>query len=186
VRRSILALISLAAVLALVGTGCGGGPSPQEQWADDVCTQIADWKEQIEDIVADVQTELESPGLDTLAVVRASVERGVVGTRQLATDLRALPAPPGENGETAKQVLDRAVDDVSASVDEVKAQADSLSESSSLSQAATTLASIAAEVSGVVEKAKSNLDSIGALASDLRDGFEDADSCQDLREDTGV
>jgi ABC-type transporter Mla subunit MlaD len=50
-----------------------------------------------------------------------------------------------------------------------------------LSQAITTLGTISTQVSGAVAQAQSAADSIGTAASDLKDGFENADSCKELR-----
>ena len=53
--------------------------------------------------------------------------------------------------------------------------------SASLSQAITTLGTISTQVSGAVAETQSAVDSIGAVAGDLKDGFKNASSCKELR-----
>jgi hypothetical protein len=181
--RVALALLALGSVLAALAAGCGGSePSPGEKWASSVCTEVSDWRGQIEKIAGDVRTELQSPGLNTLGVVRSGIQQGVEATRQLGTDLRQLPPPPVENGPTAKQLVDGLADDLQQTVDGVEQQAQTLRQSPSLTQALNTLTDIAASISSAVQKTKSTVDSMTQLTGEIRQGFEDADACDDLRE----
>ena len=103
-------------------------------------------------------------------------------TKQLATNLKALPPAPGANGQTAKQLLDAFGADVSQTVDELQADLNKLTAGSSASDAVQTLTGAAASVAAVVAKGKSTLESIQETAGDLKQGFQDAEACKDLKE----
>ena len=103
--RFALALGTFASSLALVAAGCGGGgsASPQEQWANSVCSAVGDSSDQIKGVAGDVQDELKSPSADIATSIQASVQQGVDDTKTLATNLKALgPPPSSENGDTAR------------------------------------------------------------------------------------
>ena len=86
-----------------------------------------------------------------------------------------------ENGETAKQLVNSLADDVQQTVMQVEERAKTIPESSSLTQVATTIATIAGDVLSMVAKAKSTVGSIQDLSSELKSGFEDAGACKDLK-----
>ena len=62
----------------------------------------------------------------------------------------------------------------------MKTQVDSLQSSASISQAITSLGEIAAQISGAVAQTQGAVDSLDAVASDLKDGFDKASSCKKL------
>ena len=75
--RFALALGTFASVLALVAAGCGGGgsASPQEQWANSVCSAVGDWADQIKGVASDVQDEIKSPSANLGSTVQATFSR---------------------------------------------------------------------------------------------------------------
>ena len=177
----------LCAAVAVLATACGSsGPSAEEQWADKVCTPISDWQGKVTKLVDDVQSEIKSPSAGTPAAVKSSVDKGVTDTKQLVSDLKALPAPPAdtENGQTAKQSLTDLGNTLTKSVNDVQAKVKSAQSSESLSQAAAAVTQIASELSAAVAATSTTVDSIKQVSSDLKKGFEDADSCQDLKKQT--
>ena len=178
-----LSISIVAASLALVAAGCGGSgtPSAQEQWAGSVCTQVLNWENQITKIASDAKDALSSPSAGLADTLKADAQDAVTATKQLATDLQNLPPAPGSNGQTVKELLNSFAADVSQIVDSLKASVDTLTSSSSVTDAVKTLAGAAGDASSVVAKGKSTLDSIEATASDLKQGFQDASQCQEVK-----
>jgi hypothetical protein len=182
VRRWIL-LGSVAGLLALIVAGCGGSsPSAQEEWAGDVCSSISTWQGQVESIVGDVQSALTSPDVGTVSTLKSSVDEGVQATKQLGDDLKSLPPLPAstENGETAKQLVTSLKDELEKTAASIKKEAQSLGSSTSLSELAAPLTQMGSELSGAVSQTKSTIASLQQLAGELKDGFQNADSCKDL------
>jgi hypothetical protein len=103
--RGLAAILALSAVLAVVAAGCGGSESAEEKWAGNVCTEVGDWEDQLKENADNVQEELQSPKLGTLAAIDAQVREAVAATDKLVTDLRALEAPDTEAGAEAERKL---------------------------------------------------------------------------------
>ena len=160
-------VVASAALVALLVAGCGGSPSPQETWANSVCEPLVQWKDQISAIGDDVNSELKSPSAETRANLTASVTKGQQATTTLVADL--------------KDVVDGLTKSLQQSSAIVKTQVDALQSSASISQAITSLGEIAAQISGAVAQTQGAVDSLDAVASDLKDGFDKASSCKKLR-----
>ncbi len=174
-------VVASAALVALLVAGCGGSPSPQETWANSVCAPLVTWKDQISAIGDDVNSELKSPSAETSANLAASVAKGQQATATLVTDLKAVGPPPGEHSAEAQDVLDGLTKSLQQSSANVKTEVNALQSTSSISQAITSLTEIAAQISGAVAQTQGAVDSLDAVASDLKDGFDKASSCKELR-----
>ena len=167
----------LAVVLALATTpalaGCGGDEeNATEQWAGEVCTQLSTWVTGVEEAITPLTANPLS--LDKTAVQAATEDvRGA--TDELVDSLADLGRPETESGEQAKSQLDELATQLQQQVDEVEqaADADSLS-------IVTVTAALATASSAV----RSSFESLESIDSDgeLRDGFENAESCDSLRE----
>jgi len=168
----------LAAVLALATTpalaGCGGSDeeSAGEQWAGDVCSQLSTWVTSVEEAVTSLAANPLS--LDKEAV-QAATEDVKSATDELVDGLADLGPPETEAGVQAKSELDELGTQLQQQLDEVEqaADADSLS-------IVTVTAALATASSAV----RSSFESLESIDSDgeLRDGFENSESCDSLRE----
>lgn len=172
-----------AVTVALVVAGCGGSPSPQETWAESICSPLVQWRDQISTIGDDVKAELKSPSAATRANISASVTKGEEATATLVKDLRAVGPPPGSNGAAAQDVVDGLAKSLQQASSTVQRQADVLQSTTSISQAITSLGEIGAQISGAVAQTQSAVDSLDAVATDLKDGFHKAGSCKKLSGD---
>lgn len=167
----------LAVVLALATTvalaGCGGDEeSATEQWAGEVCSQLSTWVTGVEEAVKPLTDNPLS--LDKTAVQMATEDvKGA--TDELVDSLADLGRPETASGAQAKSELDELGTQLQQQVDEVEQAA----EAGSLSL--VTVTSALATASSAVE---STFESIQSLDSDgeLRDGFENAESCDSFRE----
>src|SRR5690349_13982025 len=73
--RLVAVAVAVSAGLALLAAGCGGGKSSEEKWASSVCTNIANWKQQIQKEVNDARAALQSPKAGTMEAIKADVQQ---------------------------------------------------------------------------------------------------------------
>ena len=171
-RLSLLAVVLALAILPAVA-GCGGDEeSSSEQWAGDVCSQLSTWVTDVEEAIRSLTANALS--LDK-AAVQAAVEDVKGATDELVDSLADLGPPETESGEQAKSDLDGLGTQLQQQLDEVEQEA----EAGSLSL--VTVTSALATASSAV---KSTYESIQSLDSgdELRNAFEDAESCDSFRE----
>jgi hypothetical protein len=174
------AAVALSAVLAAVAAGCGGS-SPEEKWAGSVCSDVADWKSEVQKASDDVKTQLQSPQAGTLAAIDADVRSAVSATEQLATDLKATKPPDTDAGRQAKQEIDDLSNQLDATVAKAKQTVDGVPQGAGLTETVKALAPLASSLSSLAVAASSTLASVKATASEIKKGFEDADSCKEFQ-----
>jgi uncharacterized phage infection (PIP) family protein YhgE len=172
----------LTATLAIAAAGCGGSdPSAEEDWAGDVCSSVSDWQDQIEESAADIREQIESPGAGTLAAVESEIEEGVDASKELADDLQSLEPPDTEAGEQAQQEIDSLADQVEETVEKTKETIDSLPENASLSEVVETVGPLLPSLQALATNVSATLASVQERGSDLKEGFDKADSCEKYR-----
>jgi hypothetical protein len=169
-----------AAVLALVlvgASGCGGnGQTASERWADEVCSSIGDWRDQVFSIRNDVAKKARDGSLDA-GELRSALDKTADETGTLVRRLRDAAPPETEAGRRAGKKLDEILARVSsllASARSKAAAADSLP--AAITAAGPDLSRAANEVVSGMEQL-SRLDPAGELHA----AFRDAKSCRDLR-----
>jgi hypothetical protein len=179
--RLFAAILVLSATLAVVAAGCGGSTSAEEKWADSVCTDVGEWEDQLKQNVDDVQKELQSPTLGTLAAIDAEVQDSVAATDTLVTDLRALSPPDTEAGAEAERKLDALVAQTETTVTEAKETVATVPEGASAAEIAQKLVPLVPSLQALAVNVSSSLESIQEAGTEIKKGFEDADSCERFR-----
>jgi chorismate synthase len=179
VRRFAVAA-ALSAILAVVAAGCGGS-SPEEEWAGSVCSDVADWKSQVQKASDDVSSQLQSPQAGTLAAIDADVRSAVNATEQLGTNLKATNPPDTDAGKQAKQEVDDLSTQLDATVTKSKQTVDNVPQGAGLTETVKALAPLASSLSSLAVAASSTLSAVKSTASEIKDGFEDADSCKQFQ-----
>jgi uncharacterized phage infection (PIP) family protein YhgE len=177
--KATAALVVIAATL--VGAACGGDASAEETWADSVCTDVGTWRSDLQQAEGDIRPALQSPGTETLDAIDTAVRQAVEATRKLSDDLEALEAPNTESGAQAKQQLDALATQLESTATKARQILDSVSQGADPIDAARELAELTPEVQSATANASSTLEAIQASGSDLREGFQDADSCEQFR-----
>jgi hypothetical protein len=179
--RSTLAALSIGFVLALAA-GCGGDDAGAEAWAGDVCLSVQEWRENLTSLAVDAQVE----GLSAESI-RTAIDGGVEATQRLRGQLDDLGPPDTEAGDEIEQELDELADQVIEQVEAAQAEAEALPEDQSVPELLESLTSIAGELQSVVGEVEATFTDIQELepGSELEDGFENAEACQNLREDGG-
>jgi hypothetical protein len=179
--RVIVPVTLLLAALAFAAAGCGGGQSAEEKWAEDVCTPIQTWNEQIKQLVNDARSAVSSPDATTIDSLKADAQKAASATGTLKSDLRDLPPAPGDNGQTARETITSFANQMSQTVSSLRSSVNSVASSSSASEAASALSGAAGQISTLTTQAKGAVSSVEQMSSELKSGFEDADACKNLR-----
>jgi hypothetical protein len=167
----------LAAVLVLVTTpvlaGCGGDEeSASQQWAGDVCGELSTWVTSVQDAVR----SLTDNGLSLdAAAVRAATADVREATDELVDGLAGLEPPETESGKQARGELEELGTQLTEQLEEVEQAAET--GSLGLVPVTAALAAAAAAVRSTFESLQSP-----DVGEELRDGFENASSCDSLRQ----
>jgi hypothetical protein len=173
----IVVTFALLAMLAVVAVGCGGSESAEEKWAGNVCTEVGDWEDQLKENADNVQEELQSPELGTLAAIDAQVREAVAATDKLVTDLRALEPPDTEEGAKAERELNALISQTETTVTDAKQTVATVPKGASATETAQKLAPLVPSLQALAVSVSSTLESIKAAGDKIKKGFEDADSC---------
>ena len=172
------AALVLTALLAVAAAGCGGSePSASEEWAGDVCSAVGDWQDQIEQSAADIREQIQSPSADSLSAIQSEIQEGVDVSNELADELKSLDPPDTEAGEQAQQEIDSLADVVETTVDKTKETIDNLPENASLTEVAAAIGPLLPDLQALVTNVSTTLGSVQERGSELKEGFEKADSC---------
>lgn len=174
----------LTIVLVVVAAGCGGGggsTAEEEAWADEVCTSIASWRTEVETIARDAADAITEPGASR-ETVEGAIEEGLDATEALLDDLRAAVPPDTPEGEEAQAAVEAFLGNVSSANDEVESALADLPEDAGLAAVIAELSGLAASLQTTIASGQTLVTELTELGASLKDAFENADSCQELRE----
>ena len=169
------ALILLVGALLLVA-GCGGDDEGSaEAWADDVCSSLNGW-------FVDVDAALEGLTDEGLQLDRADVDEAVesVGnaTDELGNELDELEPLETESGQQAEAVV---TDLRETLADDVETIQGALSGDSPPLEAVSEVAAALASAADALQEGYDALVELDA-GGELESAFEDADGCDELRQ----
>jgi septal ring factor EnvC (AmiA/AmiB activator) len=177
----LAAILVLSGALAILAGGCGGDASAEEEWAGDVCSAVSDWQDQVEQTADDVREALKSPGAGTLAAIDAEVREIIDATDQLGDDLRELEPPDTEAGDQAKQELETLAVQLEATATNMKETFDNLPEDAGIAELADALEPLIPTIQSLVASASNTFTAVKESGSELKEGFDNADSCKQFR-----
>lgn len=166
--------VAVVTCAALAASACGGDDnevSASTQWAGDLCTAINTWRDSIS---AAASTLTSNPTRESLEQAAADAEET---TRTLIDTVKGLGAPDTTSGEEAKAAVDSLATSLQSDVDKIKQAVDGVSDVQGLLGAVST---VTATVANISSQLSSSLDDLGALRDaddELRQSFEDAESC---------
>jgi hypothetical protein len=179
--KALVTAVVLAAAFTSVAAGCGGGKSAEEEWAGNVCTDVANWQSQLKTATSNISEALQSPGSGTVSTVSTHVQSAVSATRQLGTNLKGDKPPSTDEGKQAKQQIDSLATQLQSTAAKAKQTVESVPEGASASQAAQALSSLAGDLRSLSQQVSATLSSVEASSSKLKEGFDKADSCKQFR-----
>jgi hypothetical protein len=177
VRPLIAFSVLVAAVLALLAAGCGKSSDTKanEAYADNVCSAVGTWKEQIQSI----GTSLTSGGF-TKDSIQAALTKAESDTKTMVSQIKAVPPPDTSEGKAAKQQLDQLTTDLNSTVAAAKSAAGQLQENATAASIATAVAALAPQVKSLASEAKSAFDTLKSAGGSLSSAFKNTDSCKNL------
>jgi hypothetical protein len=188
VRRSwliagvvIVAAAVVAAVVIVKATDDNSNSVSTTQWADDVCTSLSDWRSSIESLATVSGGSLSRDDL------RQKLSDAQVATEQLITDLKDIGPPDTEAGTELKQQLQDSADSLQQSYENLKAEAQDALDADSATAFLQGLAKLAPDFQNLLNETASTLDTLqssdvaGSSSDEIKQAFDDAQSCQTLR-----
>jgi hypothetical protein len=180
-RRPRLVACLIVGALAVLAAGCGGGGGNQEaeQWASDLCSTVASWKTDIDQISQDAAKAISQAGATKQDLVNA-VQDGLDSTKQLVSDLKALPAPDTNGGAEAKDAVNTYVAEVEKAASTVKTTLQGIPDSANVSQVVLSLTSLATTLQATIQSGLELVGQLKSLSGELKSGLQSADSCKDL------
>ena len=173
----ILAIVIAALAMRL----SDDDPETTAEWADSVCTSLADWRSSIASL-ADIGGG--QPTADTLG---DRLDEAEDATRTLVTDLQELGPPDVVDGEEVEQALDDATAGLDESFEEVRAAADEATDAESSSEFLSALAGLADDFQALLDQAQDLVATLqsaslfGEASAELEQAFADSASCQSLQ-----
>jgi hypothetical protein len=177
---------SLLAVLLVATAGCGGSsPSASEQWAGSVCGTVDDWATQMQGYATDVQSAVMSPSADSITTIQSTITKGADATNQMVASLKSLGPAPSSSGQSATAAVNSLATQLRQTATTVQTQAEGLTGTSDPTTLATALGTMATEVSTAVSKAETTFQQLQNQSGELKDAFNNTDSCKQLQKDFG-
>lgn len=176
VSRTGSVVVLLSALLVLTASGCGSSSDKKanEAYANSVCTAIASWQQNVKAIATDFSSGTSKAALESkITQVRSA-------TKQLVTEIKAVPAPNTSQGQAAKQQLDQLSTDISTTIDAANSAISGIPSDASAATISATLVALAPQVQSLATETKSAISSLKTAAGSLASAFKDTSSCQNL------
>ena len=170
------ASVCVVAAAALIAAGCGGGDeeSSATKWADGLCSSITSWQNSLTSSADSLRS-----GNVSKDSIDGAVDDAKSATDDFVDDVKGLGKPDTDSGEKAKEEVDQLATDLEDGMNKIE---DTVKDASgvsgvvdALSSVTTTLGTMAGQVSSTINELE-QLDPKG----ELKDAFEQADSCDQL------
>jgi hypothetical protein len=169
-------ILTLVAVLVLVGAGCGGSSDTKanEAYANSVCSAIGSWEQQIKSIASSFSAGVTSASLE------ANVTQAQAATKTLLTQIKAVPPPDTSQGQAAKQQLDQLTTDINNTVDAAQTAITQVQANPSAAAISAVVATLAPQVQSLASETNSAISSLKDAGGSLASAFKSTDSCKSL------
>jgi hypothetical protein len=167
----------LLSVLALLAAGCGGGNSDKkanEAYAQGVCTAIGTWTTEVKSL-----TTVPSGGI-TKASIEAKLSQFETATKNLISQIKAVPAPNTSEGKTAKSQIDALETQVQSTKGAVQSAASKLPAHPTVSQITSELSTLVPQFQALKHSAQSTVKTIENAGGSLADAFKSERACNQL------
>jgi phage-related protein len=170
------ALSILVAALALVAAGCGGDDeeaSSTTDWANELCTAVQDWTDELEAVGTAVTS---SPSEESLREAASDLD---AATEQFLEDVRDLGAPETESRDEAEQAIEELADTIEGEKQEIQ---DAVDDVQGITGITSAVSSVAASLTAMGEAFQETFDRLETLdaSGELEQAFDDAEACDEL------
>jgi hypothetical protein len=191
VKRSWLIAAVVVGVLVIAGAVVAARladddfttASDTTEWADSVCTSLADWKTSIAGLADVDQGDL------TRESLQQKLDDAGDATEELVDDLKRLGPPDLEAGDEAEEALEDAADGLEESFDSLRTAAEDALDADSPTELVEQLAALGPQFQALLQQISDTVSSLqsasifGDASDELEQAFADADSCQQLRDE---
>jgi hypothetical protein len=175
--RTVFALAMCLSAVALVAAGCGSSHSDKkanEAYANGVCAAIGSWASEVKSI-ATVPT-----GGVTKASLDAKLSQFEAATKNLVSQIKAVPPPNTSEGQAAKKQVDQLAAQVEATSAAVKSAAAKLPANATVAQLASSLSKLVPQFQTLKSSAQSTVKTLQSAGGSLASAFESARACKKL------
>jgi hypothetical protein len=172
--KAMLALPFLLSVLALAATGCGGGNSVADAYANGVCTAIGSWVTTVKPLASGRRGEI------TQASVEAKLKDFETATKHLASRLKVVPAPNTSGAEATKKEIDLLATEIGRTAADVKVAAANVGKNASRSQMSSALEALASQFQVLRTTAQATLASLESAGGSLAGALRGSNACKQL------
>ena len=180
-RRLTLIAALIVSALALVAAGCGGGDDesseavPADQWADEFCTAVGSWKNDLQEI-RDRFTDLSSLNEDSLN--EAADDAGST-TDEFVDDLKDLGRPDTASGEEIEDSLQTLEDTVEQEKSDVEDAVDNVDSLADIPAAISTIGSALMSMANGLQSAVDAIQNED-VGGELKTAIDESEACQGI------
>jgi hypothetical protein len=176
VQAMRFALAALVAGVALVAAGCGGGDSEAtsaEEWADEFCTIVGDWRDDLDRIGDELDDDFSADSLEQAA------EEADQATDDFVNELRDLGGPDTESGDVVEQEVEELGDTVEDEREELR---DAIEDADGLSGAAEAVGAVGRSLADMAVALEETLRAIDDAdpGGELRTALEESEACDQV------
>jgi hypothetical protein len=175
--RSFALAVCLAS-LALVAAGCGGGggdAASAEAWADDFCTAVTDWTDELEQL----GEELGDVSSLTADSIRQAAEDANTATDDFVERLRDLGAPDTESGDEVESEMNELGDELEAQRDAIQ---QAVEDAEGLGGAAEAVGKIGTSLAAMGTAIQEALQAVeeADVGGELETALEESEACDEI------
>jgi len=172
-----LAIVVCLASLALIAAGCGGddGGGSAEAWADDFCTAVTDWTDELEQL----GEELGDVSSLTADSIRQAAEDANTATDDFVQRLRDLGAPDTESGDEVESELNELGDELEEQRDEVQQAVEDVEGLGGAADAVGEIGTALAAMGTAIQEALQAVEDAD-VGGELETALENSEACDEL------
>jgi hypothetical protein len=167
-----LALPILLSGLALAASGCGGGNSVADAYANGVCTAIGSWVTTVKPLATGPRGQLAQ------AAVEARLKHFETASNHLASELEAVPAPNTSDARATKNEIIRLATEMRRTAADMKVTAANVGRNATPSASAVT--ALAQHFQLLRTTAQVTITSVQGARGSLADALRGSSACKQL------
>jgi hypothetical protein len=173
-------LVACVAALAFVAAGCGGGgggggDESAEAWADEFCTAVTDWTDELEQL----GEELGDVSSITTDSIRQAAEDANSSTDDFVERLRDLGAPDTESGDEVETELNELADELEVQRDDIQQAVEDAEGLGGAAEAIGNIGSALAAMGTAIQEALQAVEDAD-VGGELETAIENSEACDEI------